>query len=73
MIKSGVTLALFVEREVIILVALRTNSGLVFYGQEPNTGKQREQSTYDVDALQTIWMILRIKDIEIHPITWRSN
>ena len=57
MIKSGVTLALFVDREVVILVALRTNSGLVLYRQEPNTGKEREQSTYDVDALHTIWMI----------------
>ena len=57
MIKRGVTLALFVDREVVILVALRTNSGLVLYSREPNTKKEREQSTYDVDALQTIWMI----------------
>ena len=58
MIKRGVTLALFVDREVVIILgALRTNSGLVFCSREPNTGKEREQSTYDVDALQTIWMI----------------
>ena len=40
MIKSGVTLALFVDREVVILVALRTNSRLVFYRQEPNIEKK---------------------------------
>ena len=56
-IKRGVTLALFVGEQIRILGALRTNSGLVFYSREPNTGKEREQSTYDVDALQTIWMI----------------
>ena len=51
-IKRGVTLALFVDREVVSLVALRTNSGLVLYSREPNTGKEREQSTYVVDALR---------------------
>ena len=69
MIKRGVTLALLVDEHIVILVALRTNSGLVLYSRESNTRKEREQSTHDVDALQTIWMIWQIKDIEIHPIT----
>ena len=51
MIKRGDTLALFVDEQIVVLVALRTNSGLVLYSREPNTGKEREQSTYDVDAL----------------------
>ena len=57
MIRRGVTLALFVDREVVILGAFRTNSELMLYSREPNTRKDREQSTYDVDALRAIWMI----------------
>ena len=57
MIKSGITLALFVDEHILIFGALRTNSELMFYSREPNTRKEREQSTYNVDALQAIWMI----------------
>ena len=57
MIKRGFTLALFVGEHILIFGALRTNSELMLYSREPNTRKEREQSTYDVDALQTIWMI----------------
>jgi hypothetical protein len=54
MLKGWSMLALLVDSGVLIFGEFRTKSRLVFYRGKPNTGKVKQQSAHDVDALQTI-------------------